>query len=53
MKGKRNDGNDAGRAAPGSLDPKTNAPNCTGEMPKCSICPVLEMCKQIGVGAHR
>jgi endonuclease III len=26
---------------------------CTGELPKCSTCPVLEMCKQVGVAAHR
>lgn len=26
---------------------------CTGELPKCSSCPVLEMCRQIGVKAHR
>jgi endonuclease-3 len=26
---------------------------CTGELPKCSTCPVLEMCQQVGVGTHR
>jgi endonuclease-3 len=26
---------------------------CTGRLPKCSTCPVLEMCQQIGVTAHR
>lgn len=26
---------------------------CTGTMPKCSTCPVLEMCQQVGVKAHR
>jgi endonuclease-3 len=26
---------------------------CTGVMPKCSTCPVLEMCRQVGVKAHR
>jgi endonuclease III len=26
---------------------------CTGRLPKCSTCPVLEMCAQVGVGAHR
>lgn len=26
---------------------------CTGKMPKCSTCPVLTMCRQVGVGAHR
>jgi endonuclease-3 len=26
---------------------------CTGSMPRCSQCPVLEMCRQIGVTAHR
>jgi endonuclease-3 len=26
---------------------------CTGRLPKCSICPVLEYCRQIGVKAHR
>jgi endonuclease III len=26
---------------------------CTGTLPKCSTCPVLEMCQQIGVGKHR
>jgi endonuclease III len=26
---------------------------CTGELPKCSTCPVLEMCKQVGVAAHK
>lgn len=26
---------------------------CTGAMPRCSTCPVLEMCQQVGVTAHR
>jgi endonuclease-3 len=26
---------------------------CTGHLPKCSTCPVLEMCRQVGVTAHR
>src|SRR5207302_1870906 len=26
---------------------------CTGNLPKCSTCPVLEMCRQVGVEAHR
>jgi endonuclease-3 len=26
---------------------------CTGNLPKCSTCPVLEMCEQIGVTKHR
>ena len=26
---------------------------CTGRLPRCSTCPVLEMCRQVGVGAHR
>jgi endonuclease-3 len=26
---------------------------CTGERPKCSACPLLEMCQQIGVKEHR
>ena len=26
---------------------------CTGRLPKCSTCPVLEMCQQVGVEAHR
>lgn len=26
---------------------------CTGKLPKCSTCPVLDMCKQVGVSAHR
>ncbi len=26
---------------------------CTGVMPKCSTCPVLEMCEQVGVRTHR
>jgi endonuclease III len=26
---------------------------CTGSMPRCSICPVLDMCQQVGVKAHR
>jgi endonuclease III len=26
---------------------------CTGSRPKCSSCPVLEMCQQIGVTSHR
>jgi endonuclease-3 len=26
---------------------------CTGQRPKCSTCPVLEYCRQVGVTAHR
>ena len=26
---------------------------CTGRLPKCSACPVLDMCRQVGVTAHR
>ncbi len=26
---------------------------CTGRLPRCSTCPVLAMCRQIGVTAHR
>jgi endonuclease-3 len=26
---------------------------CTGKLPRCSTCPVLEMCAQVGVKAHR
>ena len=26
---------------------------CTGERPKCSTCPVLEYCRQVGVTEHR
>jgi endonuclease-3 len=26
---------------------------CTGERPKCSTCPLLEMCQQVGVTSHR
>jgi len=26
---------------------------CTGHQPRCSTCPVLEMCRQVGVTAHR
>jgi endonuclease-3 len=26
---------------------------CTGNMPHCSTCPVLDMCQQVGVQAHR
>ena len=26
---------------------------CTGVRPKCSECPVLEMCLQVGVTSHR
>ena len=26
---------------------------CTGHMPKCSTCPVLEYCRQVGVVRHR
>ena len=26
---------------------------CTGQPPKCSTCPVLEMCQQVGVKSHR
>jgi endonuclease-3 len=26
---------------------------CTAKLPKCSSCPVLDMCRQVGVTAHR
>jgi endonuclease-3 len=26
---------------------------CTGERPTCSTCPVLDMCRQVGVASHR
>jgi endonuclease-3 len=26
---------------------------CTGVRPKCSTCPVLDMCRQVGVTTHR
>ncbi|MDB6064742.1 MAG: Endonuclease [Pedosphaera sp.] len=26
---------------------------CTGKRPRCSTCPVLDMCRQVGVGEHR
>ncbi len=26
---------------------------CTGRLPKCSTCPVLAMCRQVGVARHR
>jgi endonuclease III len=26
---------------------------CTGRLPKCSTCPVLEYCRQVGVSEHR
>jgi endonuclease-3 len=26
---------------------------CTGQLPTCSTCPVLDMCQQVGVSAHR
>ncbi len=26
---------------------------CTGKLPKCSSCPVLDMCQQVGVTSHR
>lgn len=26
---------------------------CTGNLPRCSTCPVLPMCRQVGVKAHR
>jgi endonuclease-3 len=26
---------------------------CTGRLPKCSTCPVRDMCRQVGVDAHR
>jgi endonuclease III len=26
---------------------------CTGKLPRCSTCPVLEFCRQVGVEAHR
>ncbi len=26
---------------------------CTGERPRCSTCPALAFCRQVGVGEHR
>jgi endonuclease III len=26
---------------------------CTGRLPKCSVCPVLDYCRQVGVAEHR
>jgi endonuclease III len=26
---------------------------CAGNRPRCSACPILDMCQQVGVGAHR
>ena len=26
---------------------------CTGQRPKCSVCPVVEYCRQVGVTEHR
>ena len=26
---------------------------CTGKLPHCSTCPVLAMCRQVGVTTHR
>ncbi len=26
---------------------------CTGQLPRCSTCPVLEWCEQVGVDRHR
>jgi endonuclease III len=26
---------------------------CTGRLPRCSTCPVLEYCAQVGVSEHR
>jgi endonuclease-3 len=26
---------------------------CTGTLPRCSSCPILDMCRQVGVTAHR
>jgi endonuclease-3 len=26
---------------------------CTGRLPRCSTCPVLEFCRQVGVDKHR
>jgi endonuclease-3 len=26
---------------------------CTGRLPRCSTCPVLEYCEQVGVGEHK
>ena len=26
---------------------------CTGQLPKCSTCPVLKYCRQVGVVGHR
>ncbi len=26
---------------------------CTGERPRCSACPILDMCRQVGITSHR
>ncbi|HZT79462.1 MAG TPA: hypothetical protein VFA26_04555 [Gemmataceae bacterium] len=26
---------------------------CTGVRPRCSTCPLLDMCRQVGVTSHR
>jgi endonuclease-3 len=26
---------------------------CKGTLPRCSTCPVLEMCQQVGIREHR
>jgi endonuclease-3 len=26
---------------------------CTGRLPRCSTCPVLDMCRRVGVTSHR
>jgi endonuclease-3 len=26
---------------------------CTGPMPRCSTCPIVEMCEQVNVKTHR
>lgn len=26
---------------------------CTGNLPRCSICPILDMCQQVGAARHR
>jgi len=26
---------------------------CTGRRPKCSVCPLLDFCRQVGVTEHR
>ncbi len=32
---------------------ETSAEKCTGRLSRCSTCPVLDMCRQVGVERHR